>query len=61
MFKQHAFHSGRSTVTYLLIADKYIAERINNSVLFDVISFDPSEAFDRMPHNRIVRVFYQVG
>ena len=39
---QHAFRFGGSTITNLLIADKYIAEWINNSVPFDVILFDQS-------------------
>ena len=58
---QYALRSSRSTVTNLLIADKYIAKWINNSVPFDIISFNLSKAFDRVPHKRIVPELHQVG
>lgn len=58
---QHGFRVGRSTVTNLLVTDKYIAEWTNSSIPFDIISFDLSKAFDRVPHNIIINLLHSIG
>ena len=58
---QHGFRKGRSTLTNLLVTDKYIAKWMNNSIPFDLVSFDMSKAFDRVPHDLILRLLSRIG
>jgi hypothetical protein len=47
---QHGFCFGRSTTTNLLACDNVIADYVNKSKPYDIISFDFRRAFDRVPH-----------
>jgi hypothetical protein len=51
---QHGFTKGRSTLTNLLCAEHEIAECVNNKHPYDVITFDFSRAFDRVPHHLLL-------
>ena len=46
---QHGFLHKRSTITNLLACDAMIADWINKSLNFDVITFDFCRAFDKIP------------
>jgi hypothetical protein len=52
---QHGFTRGRSTVTNLLCAERDIADCTNNKHPYDVITFDFSRAFDRVPHHLLIQ------
>ena len=58
---QHAYRLGRSTVTNLLATNKLIAEWVNNSTPFDILSFDMSKAFDRVSHYLITNLVHRIG
>ena len=58
---QHGFRAGRSTITNLLATDKYIADWVNGSIPFDIVSFDMSKAFDRVPHDLITKLLCDIG
>ena len=58
---QHAYRLGRSTVTNLLATDKLTAEWVNNSTPFDILLFDMSKAFDRIPHYLITNLVHRLG
>ena len=47
---QHGFFHKRSTITNLLACDAMIADWINKSLNFDVITFDFCRTFDKVPH-----------
>ena len=51
---KHGFTNNRSAITNLLITERYLVEAANSRESMDVISFDFSRAFDRVPHNIIV-------
>ena len=57
---QHGFRAGCSTVTNLLVTDKYIAEWVNAGDEFDILSFDLCKAFDRVQHSVLLRKFKQL-
>ena len=57
---QHGFRAGRSTITSLLATDKYIADWVNGSIPFDIVSFDMSKAFDRVPYDLVSPSFYVI-
>ena len=52
--RQHGFTKNRSTVTNLLAADSILADWINDSVSYDILSFDFSRAFDSVPHDLLI-------
>ena len=52
---QHGFFNERSTVTNLLCAESIIADAINSEEPYDIISFDFSHAFDRVPHHLLLQ------
>ena len=58
---QHGFRTGRSTITNLLATDKYIADWVNGSIPFDIVSFDMSKTFDRVPHDFITKLLCDIG
>ena len=53
---QHGFLHKRSTITNLLACDAMIADWINNSLNFDVITFDFCRAFDKVPHATLLDI-----
>jgi hypothetical protein len=48
-------------VTNLLATDKYIAEWQNAGNEFDIISFDLTEAFDRVQHDLLLQRLYEIS
>ena len=52
---QHGFRAGRSTVSNLLSCDSVIADLINDRKPYDIISFDFQRAFDKVPHNSLLK------
>ena len=48
---QHGFFNGRLTLTNLLCAENITADAINFKKPYDIIIFDFSRAFDRVPHH----------
>ena len=51
---QHGFTNNRFTITNLLITERHLAETANSHESMNVISFDFSRAFDRVPHNKVL-------
>ena len=58
---QHGFTNNQSTITNLLILERHLAEAANSCESMDVISFDFSRAFDRVPHNILLAVLSNRG
>ena len=58
---EHGFTNKRSTITNLLITERHLAEAVNSRQSMDVISFDFSRAFDRVPHNKLLAVLSNRG
>ena len=52
---QHGFRAGRSTVSNLLSSDSVIADLINDRKPYDIISFGFQRAFDKVPHNLLLK------
>jgi hypothetical protein len=58
---QHGFTKGKSTLTNLLIFDKYIMDCQLAGHSYDVISFDFKKAFEKAPHSMVVQELKFVG
>ena len=58
---QHGFTNNRSTITHFFITEIHLAEVVNSREYMDVISFDFSRAFDRVPHNKLLAVLSNRG
>ena len=59
--KQHGFISGRSTVTQLLRYLDECIEQISDGSVVDAIYLDFSEAFDTVPHRRLMSKLESYG
>lgn len=58
---QHGFRAGRSTTSNLLACDARIADLVNQSKPYDIITFDFRRAFDRVPHADMLAALADVG
>ena len=58
---QHGFTNNVSTINNLLITERRLAEAANSRESMDVISFDFSRTFDRVPHNKLLAVLSNRG
>ena len=58
---QRGFANNQSTITNLLITQRHLAETANSRESMDVISFDFSQAFDRVLHNKLLAVLSYRG
>ena len=52
---QHGFSKNKSTITNLLITERIIADALNSNKPVDIITFDFSRAFDKVPHHMLMR------
>ena len=52
---QHGFTQGRSCLTNLLSFFSEVYEAVDNDKSYDIIYLDFSKAFDRVPHERLIR------
>lgn len=59
--EQHGFVKGRSTATQLVTTTQDWSCFINKKMPFDVIYFDLSKAFDRVPHARLLCKLKETG
>ena len=53
---QRGLTNSRSTITNLLITERHLAEAANSRESMDMIFFNFSRAFDRVPHNKLLAV-----
>ena len=51
---QHGFTHGRSTISNLLCAENELANAHNSKESYEIITFDFSRAFDRVPHHLLL-------
>ena len=51
----------RSTIAYQLITERHLAEAAYNHESMDLISFDFSQAFDRVPLNKFLMASFNRG
>ena len=58
---QHGFTHGKSTVTNLIQALNVWSEALSHGVPVDVIYLDYEKAFDKVPHQRLLRELYRQG
>ena len=58
---QHGFMSGRSCITQLRVYIEDLTEAIDNGEDVDVINLDFCNAFDKVPHRRLVCKLEQYG
>ena len=52
---QYGFMANRSTLNNLLFTDAHIAQLTSKQHCFDIISFDFAKAFDKAPHDAVVK------
>ena len=58
---QHGFINNRSTIKNLLITKRHLTEAANSRESMDVISFDFSRAFNRIPYNKLLAALSNRG
>ena len=58
---QHDFSHGKSTVTNILECDKFIADHLNTSKAFDLISIDFRRAFNQVDHSILCVKLKELG
>jgi hypothetical protein len=58
---QHGFRSGRSCETQLILTAEDLTKSIDNREQVDAIVLDFSKAFDRVPHQRLLRKLHHYG
>ena len=59
--KQHGFTRGKSTVTNLIEALNVWSEALSHGFPVDVIYLDYEKAFDKVPHERLLKELYRLG
>ena len=59
--KQHGFTIKRSTITNLLQAINIWLDALSHNIPVDVIYFDYSKAFDKVPHQRLLKQLESLG
>jgi hypothetical protein len=59
--KQHGFVERKSVISNLLITDAFIAKSLDAHVPVDVVLFNFSKGFDRVPHTFLINRLVQVG
>ena len=58
---QYGFMSKRSVVSNLLISDSILTKSVDRNISVDMILFDFSKAFDRIPHSLLVHRLKLLG
>ena len=58
---QHGFTKGKSTATNLIQALNIWSEALSHGIPVDVIYLDYEKAFDKVPHQRLIRELYRQG
>ena len=58
---QYGITNNLSTITNFLITERHLAEAANSRESMDMISFDFTQAFDRVPHNKLLAVLSNKG
>ena len=58
---QHGFRAKRSCVTQILILYHELAASLDKKIQTDMIILDFSKAFDRVPHQRILKKVHHCG
>ena len=58
---QHGFSKGRSTVTNLICALNIWTEALSHNIPVDIIYLDFEKAFDKVPHQRLLRQLSNFG
>ncbi|KAL8613876.1 hypothetical protein ACOMHN_032866 [Nucella lapillus] len=58
---QHGFRQRRSCETQLIITNHDIAKRLSKGAQVDVVLLDFSKAFDKVPHQRLLRKLHHYG
>ena len=58
---QHGFTRGKSMLTNLLIFDSYVSNCVIAGHSFDITAFVFKKAFEKAPHNQVVRALASKG
>ena len=58
---QHGFTAGRSTTTNMLHFDNAITDIFSANHAFDIIAVDFKKAFDKAPHDCVLRAVEKMG
>ena len=58
---QHGFRPGRSCETQLIITSHDLVKSLDNREQVDAVVLDFSKAFDRVPHQRLLRKLHHYG
>ena len=58
---QHGFRRNRSCLTNLLVFMENIAKDLDEGLAVDVVYLDFQKAFDKVPHDRLVRKLHNIG
>ncbi|XP_073984063.1 uncharacterized protein [Rhodnius prolixus] len=59
--EQHGFHSGRSTLTNLLLFEDYLRRALVTAKQVDAVYLDFAKAFDRVNHSKLIHKLSHCG